>query len=140
VKGVPLRWLKGHNKRGRVVIKGYRYVNRRQHLHRARAEQALGKRLPFGAEVHHVDGTKSDRSPLVICQDRAYHKLLHARTRILRVGGNPNTQGFCGHCQQLKPLEAFGVDRSQVWGRTSQCKACRYEQSHGWAKRQRETA
>lgn len=49
------------------------------------AEQALGKRLPPGALVHHVDGDELNNDPanLVICPDRGYHNLLHKRTREL---------------------------------------------------------
>lgn len=52
--------------------------------HRYLAEKALGKSLPEGAEVHHMNEDKADnKSPLnlIICPDRAYHKLLEQRTR-----------------------------------------------------------
>jgi hypothetical protein len=64
------------------------------HEHVIVAERAFGKALPKGAEVHHVDEDKfnNHRSNLVICQDRAYHQLLHQRARIVRAGGTPNTQ------------------------------------------------
>ena len=54
------------------------------------AEKALGKSLPVGAEVHHVDLDRSNDNPsnLVICQNRAYHKLLHKRTEALRRSKN----------------------------------------------------
>lgn len=86
VKGQPKRFLLGHQGRvqwSKPEIKGYRYAvgTKRQTLHRRRAEMALGKQLPAGAEVHHADGTKADDAPLVICQDRAYHMLLHKRMR-----------------------------------------------------------
>lgn len=89
VKGQPKRFLLGHQGRiqwGKKTVKGYRYAvgRKRQTLHRRRAEIALGKPLPKGAEVHHADGTKGDNSPLVICQDRSYHMLLHKRMRELR--------------------------------------------------------
>lgn len=40
------------------------------------AEKALGKYLPPGAVVHHHSPTQ-----LVICEDQAYHMLLHKRMR-----------------------------------------------------------
>src|SRR5258708_6599812 len=61
--------------------------------HELIAEQVLGHPLPKKAEIHHVDnnGLNNEHSNLVICQDHAYHMLLHARTRIVKAGGNPNT-------------------------------------------------
>ncbi len=69
------------------------------------AERALGHTLPNGAQVHHVDKDVQNRlTPrLVICQDTGYHRLLHARARILKAGGNPNTDRICTTCKQLVP-------------------------------------
>lgn len=52
-------------------------------LHRFVAEKALGKPLPATAIVHHVNEDKADNRNcnLVVCQDTAYHKLLHKRMR-----------------------------------------------------------
>lgn len=49
------------------------------------AEKALSKPLPIGAQVHHVDknGLNNKNNNLVICQDQAYHSLLHVRQRRL---------------------------------------------------------
>lgn len=75
-------------------------------LHIRIAETALGKPLPDGAEVHHVDGDRlnNDRSNLVVCQDNAYHKLLHIRTRALKACGNPNWRK-CTYCQEYDAPE-----------------------------------
>lgn len=65
------------------------------------AEQAIGKKLPIGAEVHHVNGIKSDNRPenLVICPSRQYHALLHQRQRAADECGNPNHMR-CEICRQ----------------------------------------
>lgn len=63
---------------------GYRQKDgKREHV--IVAEKAFGKPLPAGAVVHHVDGNKlnNDPSNLVICQDQAYHRLLHTRENAL---------------------------------------------------------
>src|SRR5262249_53357286 len=56
----------------------------------ALAMKALGKMLPPHAEVHHVNRQGGDNRPgnLVICQDNAYHKLLHSRTEACEACGH----------------------------------------------------
>ena len=104
VKGMPLRFLKGHSgacgsgpdgssaKGGRYLgIDGYVRVSMRdgsrQYEHHAVAEHALGRKLKhFGpgdgwTEVmHHIDGDKANNAPsnLLICTHR-YHTALHHR-------------------------------------------------------------
>ncbi len=106
VKGQPHRFIHGHQTRTRRV-KRYRFKGRTL-LHRLRAEAALGKPLPAGAVVHHADGSKRDDAPLVLCQDNAYHRLLHLRMRVLKAGGNPNTERICSACKKVLPLASFG--------------------------------
>lgn len=120
-RGQPNRFVHGHNiptgsdhrwwKGGRRVgSNGYVSIYRPDH-HRAGsngyvkehvfiAEKALGKPIPKTCPIHHVNDDRADNSPgnLVVCEDDAYHKLLHARARALRATGNPDARRchFCG--------------------------------------------
>lgn len=66
----------------RVHVGGNQY--RMEHV--LLAEKALGKPLPEGAIVHHVNGDPGDnKTPwnLVVCPDQDYHLLLHRRAQAL---------------------------------------------------------
>lgn len=69
------------------------------YLHIQAAEKAIGKKLPKGAEVHHLNHDPSDNrnTNLVICQDHKYHSLLHMREEALSVTGDPNMR-LCKIC------------------------------------------
>jgi hypothetical protein len=108
-----------------VAIKSYRFAPGKRRLHIARAERALGHPLPPKAQVHHADGSKSDNAPLVICQDYAYHRLLHVRAKVLQAGGNPNTDKVCCDCGAVKALDAFGIVRTNKSdGHAHICRDC----------------
>ena len=107
----------GHYKR-LIQPKSYRTVpgaGSKGYAHRARAERALGHPLPPKAVVHHADGTRSESSPLVICQDAAYHRLLHTRMRVKAAGGNPNTDMICYGCHRVVPIAAFHRRKKYGW-------------------------
>lgn len=99
------------------------------------AERALGHALPKGAEVHHVDGDKrnSANRNLVICQDHAYHRLLHRRARVKAFGGNPNTDHICTSCKQL----VTPTDRSRIYGKRCVCRPCFNRMRRAWRARKR---
>lgn len=133
VKGQPFKFIKSHNRR----ITRRSYIRRRvagQSIqeHVAVAERALGKALPLGAQVHHVDEDKRNNATgnLVICQDQGFHYLLHVRARVVRVGGDPNTERLCAVCNSLKPFAEF--NRGQ-----SQCRACQAVYFASYVKRKK---
>jgi hypothetical protein len=106
-----------------------RVGDRRVHQHRLVAERAVGHPLPSTVQVHHVDEDKSNftNSNLVICQDKTYHQLLHVRARVVRAGGDPNTQRVCGKCERVKPVEAFARRSARPGGRSPWCKECKHD-------------
>lgn len=94
------------------------------------AERALGRFLPDGAFVHHVDGNRQNNTPknLVICQDAAYHSLLHVRQRVLDAGGDPNVHRVCSKCRGVLPLDAFANRSSSLAsGKQAACIGCMNE-------------
>jgi hypothetical protein len=113
IKGEPQKYIYGHKKKNkngtnqRIDSIGYITVicdnHPKSHKRRIRehiliAEKALGKYLPNKSEVHHY-GEKTDNSKLVICEDKAYHMLLHRRKRAYDACGNANFIK-CVYCKQ----------------------------------------
>ena len=78
--------------------------------HVALAEAAIGRKLPLGAEVHHVDRCRANNAPgnLVLCPDKAYHALLHTRQEAMDATGDPNKRR-CKHCKQFDDIAAMAV-------------------------------
>lgn len=124
IKGQPRNCIPGHRitsqkgalhplwKGGRTIDRnGYVLIkmpthNRAQangyvYEHILVAEKALGKPLPSGAIPHHIDKNRSNNitSNLVLCQDIAYHLLLHRRERALKACGHANWRK-CTLCKQ----------------------------------------
>ena len=133
VKGEPIKFCKGHRpptpkgtenpnwKGGRHVANtGYVMVHRPENPRASKdgyvtetvviAEAVLGKRLPLGAEVHHDNGIRGDNrhENLVICEDRAYHMLLHRRQRALNACGHADWR-VCGYCLQYDAPEKLYI-------------------------------
>jgi hypothetical protein len=99
------RWRTGRKKNhyGYVLLTDPMHPNAdgdgRVFEHIAIVARALGRAVPRGAIVHHVDGVKTNNvsSNLVLCENRAYHNLIHRRERALLACGDPNAT-LCRRC------------------------------------------
>lgn len=103
----------------------------RVHEHVLVAERALGRVLPDGVEIHHVNEDPSDNRScnLVICQDHAYHMLLHKRMRALAACGDANARP-CRFCHKYDRQDDIRVYQN---GNIVQHRSCAAE----YARRQR---
>jgi hypothetical protein len=122
VKGEPIRFIKGHHMRGENhprwkggittdgkyvmrLVPGHPKANKtgqvREHI--LVAEKALGKPLPPKAVVHHHTPKQ-----LVVCQDHAYHMLLHQRMRALKACGHASWRK-CQFCKQHDRPESVHI-------------------------------
>lgn len=82
-------------------------------------EKALGKPLPHGAVPHHHDGNQGNNAPsnLVVCQDLAYHNLLHQRQRALEACGNVHWRK-CPFCKKYDAIENLQTYRGSHYHRS----------------------
>lgn len=146
VMGQPIRLLHGHNARGernpawkggrRASADGYVLVCdmaggvRREHT--IIAERVLGRALPAGVIVHHVDENRSRNanSNLVILY-RADHSELHRKMRVRALGGNPWTDRVCSTCKAPQNSAQFYASTSEngVVVFEKRCKGCSREHS-----------
>ncbi len=103
---------------GTQMHSGYISMRRngvRKFEHVFNAESALGKELPKGAVVHHIDGDRSNNtnSNLVICPSQEYHFLLHIRQDALSATGNADMRK-CPYCKEWDEKENMQLsDKSQ---------------------------
>lgn len=86
-------------------------------------EKALGKYLPKGAIVHHVDGDglNNNTDNLVICENRVYHALLHIRQDALEACGHANWRR-CSFCQKYDDPENLYISPDGLQARHRECR------------------
>lgn len=146
-KGWHHRFIGRHNTRGQnnpawnggrhQHAKGYWFVYMPTHPranvngcvleHLLVAERALGRPIPPQHPVHHVNEDPPDNRPrnLVICQDAAYHSLLHVRMRAKAATGDPNLL-LCKLCGEYdKPETMYVYEREAPKHRSCQLELMR---------------
>lgn len=117
------------DKRGYVLAlaKGHPRANRDGYVweHVLVAEKSLGRFIPPDHPIHHVDGNPANNEPsnLVVCEDQAFHRLLHQRTDALQACGDANALkcNICGSYDRQDEIQEYshrGVGRC---GRHASC-------------------
>lgn len=75
------------------------------------AEEVLGRPLPPGAVVHHMDGDRlnNTKSNLAILPSRAYHNMIHARMRSMDATGRPDMRKctYCGKWDEAHNVKPY---------------------------------
>ena len=101
----------GYIRKDGYVQIGNAKKNERNLQHIKVAESVLGKKLPDGAIVHHINENKSDnrKENLVICENASYHSLIHQRMRALSECGNA-TWRKCAYCHNYDEPENLYIN------------------------------
>ena len=96
-----------------------------EYEHISIAERALGKKLPSGVVVHHVNGDGCDNRPnnLVILQSKAEHNTLHRRARAFDATGNADSLK-CVYCKEWDQPENMYVRQRPRSGIEARHRAC----------------
>ena len=85
----------------RSVNNGIRII-----IHREIVEKVLGKPLQLNSVIHHFDENRENNrnNNLIVCQDQAYHLLLHKRMLALQASGHVDWLR-CYFCKQYDSPE-----------------------------------
>lgn len=168
IKGQPYKYIIWHHlkhtphycrdknplwKGGKIKANGYVKIYKPEHHkadnrgriyeHTLICENALGKLLPDGAEIHHVNENRGDNSPgnIVLCQDSAYHSLLHQRARALKECGHANWLKCC-FCKQYDDPKNMDVRKRSPNGKghvLGEHRNCRNKYARNWKQNKRKS-
>lgn len=89
------------------------------------AEKLTGIDLS-GKIVHHMDGNPLNNRPdnLIVLENEHEHRILHAKMRIQKLGGDWRIDAVCGHCEKLKNKKEFYPSK-RTWNRVfGWCREC----------------
>jgi len=87
--------------------------------------------MPLKAQVHHVNTERADNrnNNLVICEDSAYHHLLHQRMRAV-AAGCPADWLKCPFCKQFDAPENL----DSKWHYHRECVNRKHREAYGRSK------
>lgn len=102
------------------------HSRRKRGEHIIKAQEAIGKPLPKGAVVHHWNEVRSDNrnENLLICDNQAYHVLIHLRMKAFKACGNPDYRR-CRFCDTWDDVSMMWTNsnRSESYHRSCRRKA-----------------
>ena len=110
-----------------MLIDNNGYVRHRKgnkYVHRVIVEIVLNRQLLKPECIHHIDYNRKNNSPtnLVVCPNQSYHMLLHARQRVIELGGVPDLDKYCSHHKCLHVRSEFSTSPSKYDGLHNICK------------------
>lgn len=147
-KGEPVRFINGHSgptgyNGGKTILNGYMGIKIKGHKRADTrgyvrntvliAEKIVGRSLPPTVIIHHhdKDTLNDNHSNLVICENQAYHKLLHRRQRALEACGKANWRK-CRICKKYDDPNNLIFDKGGITHRECKREYMRdyYERTH----------
>jgi hypothetical protein len=102
--------------------------------HRYLAAKALGKPIPRGAEVHHHGGVRIP-GQLVLCENKAYHRLLHIREKAYAATGDPSKRK-CPFCHQWDATgNMISYNHNELPSERFLHRACKQKYERGYTRK-----
>ena len=127
-------WKGGRGFHSLGYVRVYDGPKKRELEHRKIIEKALGKKIPEKAVSHHFDQDKTGNGNgnLVLCENRAYHNLLHRRQRAYDECGHAGWLkcGYCGKYDDPKNMYVQEKKENRVDGRHIGCHKKYMEKYH----------